>query len=71
MMVLNMLFVGASPDVMEGRVASPAGSTCESCSAFEETTESTDRDPILLVFGSNMGGGEMVLVFWGKIDRVL
>ncbi|EEQ97911.1 hypothetical protein Pmar_PMAR025535 [Perkinsus marinus ATCC 50983] len=44
----------ASPDVMEGRVASPAGSTCESCSAFEETTESTDRDPILLVFGSTL-----------------
>ncbi|KAF4682462.1 hypothetical protein FOZ60_010551 [Perkinsus olseni] len=44
---------GGSPDAAEVKASSPAGSTCESCSAFEESTESmsTDKDPILLVFG--------------------
>ncbi|KAF4717439.1 hypothetical protein FOZ63_032350, partial [Perkinsus olseni] len=45
---------GGSPDAAEVKASSPAGSTCESCSAFEESSESmsTDKDPILLVFGS-------------------
>ncbi|KAF4694753.1 hypothetical protein FOZ63_015673, partial [Perkinsus olseni] len=47
---------GGSPDAAEVKASSPAGSTCESCSAFEESTESmsTDKDPILLVFGSTL-----------------
>ncbi|KAF4686102.1 hypothetical protein FOZ60_005643 [Perkinsus olseni] len=47
---------GGSPDAAEVKASSPAGSTCESCSAFEESSESmsTDKDPILLVFGSTL-----------------